>query len=465
MDSRETEPLLCHSYRPNTNYKNRTDQLSSSATFLAGLLVGGIAVAILSLGSSTTNIVSSSLPPQNQNAANSANVTRKSRFTSAQFLGFNIYTAPGTDLDGCLNSSAAKCYLGHPHMVLDVSRRVDIMGLALDSAYESDAWDRNSSTLKVFIAPEFYFRGPEGAYTIDPTNPTLAPGIAKKLKVLVEDKKWKDWLFVFGTVVLVAKAPPGVCNHPPEYQYLTFNVAPIYGGGPNGRHYVAQKVYISSIDFLEADLFHGNYAEMTDEQIKGAGLHDIEILPGKRFEYEGLDIGIEICLDHQVAGETMEDVIPNSMDIHIITSSGMDIDRGPVQTRRGGPTFLADGLVSGTQMSLNEFGMGTIASVFGDRFDVGYVLSNKPVHRTLPVSEKLLKLYEYLLELPEPFRSYDGDAVVRVSALGPLWREVIAGYFGTLAGEYQKDRYFKSLRVNPIMPEPTIDIYMPVKLV
>jgi hypothetical protein len=64
--------------------------------------------------------------------------------------------------------------------------------------------------LKVFIAPEFYFRSVYGGYTDmkyfsgegagrDP-NPIVG-GLANA----VQDERWKDWLFVFGTSVVVAK--------------------------------------------------------------------------------------------------------------------------------------------------------------------------------------------------------------------------------------------------------------------
>ena len=69
--------------------------------------------------------------------------------------------------------------------------------------------DRRPDVLKVFIAPEFYFRGIRGAYTDlkyvngqgagrDPNS--IVGGLAKA----VQDARWKDWLFVFGTSMVVA---------------------------------------------------------------------------------------------------------------------------------------------------------------------------------------------------------------------------------------------------------------------
>lgn len=50
---------------------------------------------------------------------------------------------------------------------------------ALDAIYNSSKWDRSPTTLKVFMAPEFFFRGPDGAYRVQPLLPrqSLPPAV------------------------------------------------------------------------------------------------------------------------------------------------------------------------------------------------------------------------------------------------------------------------------------------------
>src|SRR4051794_19001712 len=53
----------------------------------------------------------------------------------------------------------------------------------------------DAKTLKIFMAPEFFFRGMNGAYDIG-----LVSEIFTDLRAFTKDVKFKDWLFVFGTV-------------------------------------------------------------------------------------------------------------------------------------------------------------------------------------------------------------------------------------------------------------------------
>ena len=63
--------------------------------------------------------------------------------------------------------------------------------------------------VKVFIAPKFYFRSMYGGYTdmkyFDGEDAGRDPNaIVGGLANAVQDDRWKDWLFVFGTSVVVA---------------------------------------------------------------------------------------------------------------------------------------------------------------------------------------------------------------------------------------------------------------------
>ena len=125
-----------------------------------------------------------------------------------------------------------QCYLGHHNPVRDVRQRLQIMKDAVEKAHAVATTDEE--TLKIFIAPEFFFRGIDGAYTFTSNSYTdsdtrdkrkmdrlwkEADGddydpecgevchVLKGLEELVAHKKYKDWIFLFGTVIVSESLP------------------------------------------------------------------------------------------------------------------------------------------------------------------------------------------------------------------------------------------------------------------
>ena len=90
------------------------------------------------------------------------------QYTDVQYLGMNLFTAPGTEVDGCFDYHAEmdQCYLGSSTVREDVTRRMEIMLEAIDRAFKSEHWDRRPTTLKIVLLPEFFWRGKQGAYRI-----------------------------------------------------------------------------------------------------------------------------------------------------------------------------------------------------------------------------------------------------------------------------------------------------------
>lgn len=106
---------------------------------------------------------------------------KKTQYTKVQTLSFQIYTggAPAYITDETTgkpkrnrechglhsygateDSTDLQCYLGLEDTAADVRRRLDIMTDAVNKAYDVSTKDR--STLKIFLAPEFFFRGKDG---------------------------------------------------------------------------------------------------------------------------------------------------------------------------------------------------------------------------------------------------------------------------------------------------------------
>jgi hypothetical protein len=62
-------------------------------------------------------------------------------------------------------------------------------------------------TLKIFMAPEFYFRGRNGAY-----SPDIVSSIIPRMRALgTANGTYKDWLFVFGTAVAAIETQVTYC--------------------------------------------------------------------------------------------------------------------------------------------------------------------------------------------------------------------------------------------------------------
>lgn len=67
-----------------------------------------------------------------------------------------------------------RCYTGPLDLETDVLGRLSVMEKAVAEAYTYS--DRSSDVLKVFIAPEFFFRGPYGAYNFSSIFPVGSGG-------------------------------------------------------------------------------------------------------------------------------------------------------------------------------------------------------------------------------------------------------------------------------------------------
>jgi hypothetical protein len=132
------------------------------------------------------------------------------KYKKVRCIALNI--KPGTR-----KKSGSLVYLGNKSAELDIQNRCKIMKYAIQTAYDEltkllegqQGQDKrkkiargSSNTivtnpvLTIFMAPEFFFRGADGAYPIEKVS-SILPEMAKT----VQDPKFKDWLFVYGTAI------------------------------------------------------------------------------------------------------------------------------------------------------------------------------------------------------------------------------------------------------------------------
>lgn len=126
------------------------------------------------------------------------------KYGKAQCIAFEI--RPGTK-----EVKGETKYLGAATATDDIEARCAFMIAGVKKAYDlaqkhkpkpqkvargvSNSVDTDP-VLKIFMAPEFFYRNVDGAYPIEKVSEILP-----KLRKETDDEKYKDWLFVFGTAI------------------------------------------------------------------------------------------------------------------------------------------------------------------------------------------------------------------------------------------------------------------------
>lgn len=301
-------------------------------------------------------------------------------YTKAQFISYQLNT-----FTSYKNSHGRYEYLGNEKAETDICYRMNVMKNAIKKAQASmyidnDIDEKGNKTLKIFMAPEFYFRGSKGAYPIEKVSLVM-----EKMRELTKDDSYKDWLFVFGTAL-------GYIEENDNFEI--FNVALVQKGGrdiaDDGAKLV-YKEYISHIDFardFDRGLFcsncgHFNEFDWSVNQSRrgvvgpSTGDHTAPTNPlltpvqgssdvgssrvhatgaGKEqsksglggqgiFTIDGVTFALEICLDHLNGRLRKSPPLQgqNIPQIHLITSAGADIVQNHVLTDKGGLVFNVDG--------------------------------------------------------------------------------------------------------------------------
>lgn len=112
------------------------------------------------------------------------------RYAKAQFVAFDI--KPGLSRD---KSGAGTGYLGASTTFEDMGRRYLLMKKAMQTAAAAGV-SADEDVLKIFMAPEFYWRGRDGAYLIEQVS-----DIMELLRPEAQKADYKDWIFVYGTAI------------------------------------------------------------------------------------------------------------------------------------------------------------------------------------------------------------------------------------------------------------------------
>jgi hypothetical protein len=310
----------------------------------------------------------------------------KARYHSALCLGYKVKTVS----DEFTGDTADRA---------DMMEKADKLLRAIKAAHGSvsDDHKKESTMLKIFMAPEFYFRGKNGGYDFDAVNGT---GSEKSLIEILREKldhsDYKDWLFILGTVIVVSKSTKTKCldcmsedvvrwvqassTHTTRAECKvdskhTIESIPMGAAVDNVALIVKEKFVhsvtkelVSVVDYKMTSASTRNEVVMKDAkgqpqvvkvvqyptanpsrvaaeaQKPGTGFED-ERMGGAIFTIDGVTFGCEICLDHFATkskeGSGRLDGHAGGIHVQLIPSGGMGIAK--FRTIENGLVFNVDG--------------------------------------------------------------------------------------------------------------------------
>lgn len=313
-------------------------------------------------------------------------------YTKVQFISWELNTGPlNNNYVGLRLNGVADDRLDVYSQCIDIESRISFTSNAINQALKSA--DSDPSVLKVFMAPEFLYRGAGGAYLHDlidgwsgpaPTEFGALPapfnnawnGLFGGLKQLVSNDIYKNWLFVFGTAI--SGSFPTIKDPATGKYYLdSTKIAEVYnssliqagGVGNTNSSYVSRKHYISGIDFLRFYTGPNTQHVLSNVHALDTSMiipQDVYGVPegGAVFTIpqindstgKPINFGIEICLDHSYSGGNGTNhfgrlrTANQSVKIQLVPSAGMSLWDPSIRLEPAlGPTphsyaFNCDGL-------------------------------------------------------------------------------------------------------------------------
>lgn len=277
-------------------------------------------------------------------------------YTSAQCIAYALNTAPWSNTvfrnyhNGDPVFDQQKFYLGSKVPTQDIKARVKIMAEAITTAQASGHCG-SGDTLKIFMAPEFFFRGFLGAYHMDD-----AQTVIEALREVLKAGPYEHWLFVFGTTLGFSRSTGST------KEVYNFTVVQ-KGSGTISDSRAVMKEFKSGIDFVgDKIVYTGSQwivaaatVGLTDSFVEhlspvsgpGAGKErqSYDFDGNSIFELDGITFGLEVCLDHaeQRLRKSPNKVGQNQIQIQLVPSAGMEICANAVVAMKGGLVFNCDG--------------------------------------------------------------------------------------------------------------------------
>ena len=243
----------------------------------------------------------------------------------------------------------------------DAKKRLRRLAAVVEKAHSELVGDQDT-TLKVFMAPEFYFR-PEAATNSHTYSQEERGKILAALGLMFKDAKFDHWLIVPGTVL--ANIPVVPLTNPKTYYY--YNTAIAIQGGTNCKLTAIEKQQPSSIDGVPVNggitsttVAAGNYKEHFEQWSQRKQ---------RMFRVGGIQMGLDICLDHcgpaafnpagavviqdtlRVTKRVVNEFLAQpplpaplpELSLHLLTAGGMPVVPQSLAAKNGGYMLRTDG--------------------------------------------------------------------------------------------------------------------------
>lgn len=255
--------------------------------------------------------------------------------------------------------------------LIRVQRFIRVLNLAYDKLQDVGTVGSDPHTLKIFMAPEFYFRPTSQPSTAN--EPAYSYDEYRAIKDVLRrtiggDARFEHWLVVPGTIMWkwTRKDPSNSKRPLPQgVEDVYFNTSLYIKGGDLRRTstHVIEKAEASRIDGLPTGR-HGvppgpnaPQKKATDEAWRRY------LTPQKRrkhvFACDETNCGLEICLEHKLFGKYgLLKGLSNHMlsrpeypdwgiQLQLLTAGGMPIEPASVAVKKGGYIMRTDGLGNG----------------------------------------------------------------------------------------------------------------------
>jgi hypothetical protein len=342
-----------------------------------------------------------------------------------RFIAYDINTAPKdpTFVDGYMPSGI---YLGLDDPRQDIEARCLLMERAINTAAAQLAGvspPDSEDTINVFMAPEFFFRGDNGAYQMDEVSYAI-----ERLQSLAAAPVWEKWVFVFGSLVatFVDDSGGGVA-----YNFALVQQGGVTAYGDSGARVVTKELK-SGIDFISThanpggilwgDVGHmpsgdpGPGRELQQANYDGAGIFDLN----------DITWALEICLDHGVGRLQRSPQLPGEkvVQVQLVPSCGMEVQEFSVVAGDGGLVFNSDG--GGFGNTVNQVAIAgsppvrqlhPVAAIADAAVDASNIELQSSPPRSVPISDL--------------FAAGSGKVVLYPLQLSPL-PQMVAGTVKTL---------------------------------
>jgi hypothetical protein len=287
-------------------------------------------------------------------------------YAQLQFLAYVLNTGYKQALPA--PAPANPCYRGLADPAQDIAARVALVKRAIETAAADPTLLGGADTLKVFMMPEFFFRGNTGAYDLASVQTAIAA-----LQALVATDDWDDWLFIFGTVVGYSEPHDKDISWTDWFLNMVsstavvqpsdiYNFSLVHMGGAapgDADTHVVMKDSISNQDFIPKSKLTAGLplvppglllAENTRYVTAGAAGRGRENQYFNNdgsgiFNAAGIRFGMEICLDHALKRLVRSPQIPGDtrVQVQLVPSCGMSLKEPALLIDASGLAFCCDG--------------------------------------------------------------------------------------------------------------------------